>query len=67
MACPDGKQIAYYKFDETDMSKNFQWTYLMGGFIQRKKHLNIQKLEDNSLVKIYHYNLHKNRKVFYIY
>tara|TARA_B100001250_G_scaffold253649_1_gene218169 strand:- start:12089 stop:14236 length:2148 start_codon:yes stop_codon:yes gene_type:complete len=57
---PDGKHIAYYKFDETYV-KEFSMDLFKGGLYPTQEVFKYPKAgEDNSLVKIYLYNLDKD-------
>lgn len=57
---PDGKHIAYYKFDEAYV-KEFSMDLFKGGLYPTQEVFKYPKAgEDNSLVKIYLYNLDKD-------
>ena len=57
---PDGKNIAYYKFDETYV-KEFSMDIFKGGLYPKQEVFKYPKAgENNSVVKIYLYNLDKN-------
>lgn len=63
---PDGKHIAYYKFDESHV-KEFSMDLFKGGLYPTQEVFKYPKAgEDNSVVRIYIYNLEK-RKNNYIY
>ena len=63
---PDGKHIAYYKFDETNV-KDFSMDIFGNGLYPSQEVFKYPKAgEDNSIVKIYVYNLKKD-KHHYIY
>jgi dipeptidyl-peptidase 4 len=63
---PDGKHIAYYKFDETHV-KEFSMDLFKGGLYPTQEVFKYPKAgEDNSVVKVYFYNLEKD-KSNYIY
>jgi len=63
---PDGEHIAYYKFDETHV-KEFSMNLFKGGLYPTQEVFKYPKAgEDNSVVKIYFYNL-ENNKSTYIY
>ena len=61
---PDGENIAYYKFDETHV-KEFSMDLFKGGLYPTQEVFKYPKAgEDNSVVKIYTYNLKENRSTF---
>jgi dipeptidyl-peptidase-4 len=63
---PDGETIAYYKFDETHV-KEFSMNLFKGGLYPTQEVFKYPKAgEDNSIVKIYFYNLESNKST-YIY
>jgi dipeptidyl-peptidase-4 len=63
---PDGENIAYYKFDETHV-KEFSMDLFKGGLYPTQEVFKYPKTgEDNSVVKVYFYNLESN-KSSYIY
>ena len=63
---PDGKHIAYYKFDETYV-KEFSMDLFKGGLYPTQEVFKYPKAgEDNSVVKVYFYNLESNKST-YIY
>jgi dipeptidyl-peptidase-4 len=63
---PDGKHIAYYKFDETNV-KEFSMDLFKGGLYPTQEVFKYPKAgEENSVVRIYFYNL-KEDKSTYIY
>ena len=63
---PDGKHIAYYKFDESNV-KEFSMDIFKGGLYPTQEVFKYPKAgENNSVVKIYLYNLDKNTSS-YIY
>jgi dipeptidyl-peptidase-4 len=63
---PDGEHIAYYKFDETHV-KEFSMDLFKGGLYPTQEVFKYPKAgEDNSVVKIYFYNLGSNKST-YIY
>ncbi|MDG1426619.1 MAG: S9 family peptidase [Flavobacteriales bacterium] len=63
---PDGEHIAYYKFDETNV-KEFSMDLFKGGLYPTQEVFKYPKAgEENSVVKIYFYNL-KEDKSTYIY
>ena len=63
---PDGKHIAYYKFDESHV-KEFSMDLFKGGLYPTQEVFKYPKAgEDNSVVRIYIYNL-ENKKSNYIY
>ena len=63
---PDGEHIAYYKFDETHV-KEFSMDLFKGGLYPTQEVFKYPKAgEDNSIVKVYFYNLEKDKNT-YIY
>ena len=63
---PDGEHLAYYKFDETNV-KEFSMDLFKGELYPTQQVFKYPKAgEDNSVVKIYFYNL-KNQKNTFIY
>ena len=63
---PDGKHIAYYKFDETHV-KEFSMDLFKGGLYPTQEVFKYPKAgEENSIVKVYFYNLEKDKNT-YIY
>ena len=63
---PDGENIAYYKFDETHV-KEFSMDLFKGGLYPTQEVFKYPKAgEDNSIVKVYFYNIAKNKST-YIY
>jgi dipeptidyl-peptidase-4 len=63
---PDGEHIAYYKFDETHV-KEFSMDLFKGGLYPTQEVFKYPKAgEENSIVKVYFYNLEKNKNT-YIY
>ena len=63
---PDGEHIAYYKFDESEV-KEFSMDLFKEGLYPTQEVFKYPKAgEDNSVVKIYFYNL-ANNKDTYIY
>ena len=63
---PDGKHISYYKFDESHV-KEFSMDLFKGGLYPTQEVFKYPKAgEDNSVVRIYIYNL-ENKKSNYIY
>jgi dipeptidyl-peptidase-4 len=63
---PDGDYIAYYKFDESNV-KEFSMDLFKGGLYPIQEVFKYPKTgEDNSVVKVYFYNLETN-KSNYIY
>ncbi|MDC0249658.1 S9 family peptidase, partial [Flavobacteriales bacterium] len=63
---PDGKHIAYYKFDESHV-KEFSMDLFKGGLYPTQEVFKYPKAgEDNSVVKIYFYNLATDKNT-YIY
>ena len=61
---PDGKHLAYYKFDETYV-KEFSMDLFKGGLYPTQEVFKYPKAgEDNSVVKIYFYNLQENKNTF---
>ena len=63
---PDGEHLAYYKFDETYV-KEFSMDLFKGELYPTQQVFKYPKAgEDNSVVKIYFYNL-KNQKNTFIY
>ena len=63
---PDGKHIAYYKFDESHV-KEFSMDLFKGGLYPTQEVFKYPKAgEDNSVVRVYIYNL-ENKKSSYIY
>ena len=63
---PDGEHIAYYKFDETHV-KEFSMDLFKGGLYPTQEVFKYPKAgEDNSIVKVYFYNIAKNKST-YIY
>ena len=58
---PDGEHIAFYKFDETDV-KEFSMDLFKGNLYPTQEKFKYPKAgENNSIVKIYFYNLKKNK------
>jgi len=58
---PDGEHIAYYKFDETHV-KEFSMDLFKGGLYPTQEVFKYPKAgEDNSIVKVYFYNIAKNK------
>ena len=56
---PDGEHIAYYKFDETHV-KEFSMDLFKGGLYPTQEVFKYPKAgEENSIVKVYFYNLEK--------
>ena len=56
---PDGKNIAYYKFDESNV-KEFSMDLFKGGLYPTQEVFKYPKAgEDNSIVKVYTYNLER--------
>ncbi len=63
---PDGEHIAYYKFDETHV-KEFSMDLFKGGLYPTQDVFKYPKAgEDNSVVKVYFYNLEDDKST-YIY
>ena len=63
---PDGENIAYYKFDETHV-KEFSMDLFKGGLYPTQEVFKYPKAgEDNSVVKVYFYNLEQDKST-YIY
>ena len=63
---PDGEHIAYYKFDETNV-KEFSMDLFKGGLYPTQEVFKYPKAgEENSVVRIYFYNLKKDKST-YIY
>ena len=63
---PDGEHIAYYKFDETHV-KEFSMDLFKGGLYPTQEVFKYPKAgEENSIVKVYFYNLEKDKST-YIY
>ncbi len=63
---PDGEHIAYYKFDESNV-KEFSMDLFKGGLYPAQEVFKYPKAgEDNSLVKVYFYNLESDKNT-YIY
>jgi len=63
---PDGEHIAYYKFNETNV-KEFSMDLFKGGLYPTQEVFKYPKAgEDNSIVKVYFYNIAKNKST-YIY
>jgi dipeptidyl-peptidase-4 len=63
---PDGKHIAYYKFDESHV-KEFSMDLFKGGLYPTQEVFKYPKAgEDNSVVRVYIYNI-ENKKSNYIY
>jgi len=63
---PDGEHIAYYKFDETHV-KEFSMDLFKGGLYPTQEVFKYPKAgEENSIVKVYFYNIAKNKST-YIY
>ena len=63
---PDGEHIAYYKFDETHV-KEFSMDLFKGGLYPTQEVFKYPKAgEENSIVKVYFYNLEKEKNT-YIY
>ena len=63
---PDGEHIAYYKFDESEV-KEFSMDLFKEGLYPTQEVFKYPKAgEDNSVVKIYFYNLANNKNT-YIY
>ena len=63
---PDGEHIAYYKFDETHV-KEFSMDLFKGGLYPTQEVFKYPKAgEENSIVKVYFYNLEKDKNT-YIY
>ena len=63
---PDGEHIAYYKFDETHV-KEFSMDLFKGGLYPTQDVFKYPKAgEDNSVVKVYFYNLEEDKSK-YIY
>ena len=63
---PDGEHIAYYKFNETYV-KEFSMDLFKGGLYPTQEVFKYPKAgEENSIVKVYFYNLEKNKST-YIY
>ncbi len=61
---PDGENIAYYKFNETHV-KEFSMDLFKGGLYPTQEIFKYPKAgEDNSVVKIYTYNLKENKSTF---
>ena len=61
---PDGKHIAYYKFDETYV-KEFSMDLFKGGLYPTQDVFKYPKAgEDNSVVKIYFYSLQDKQSTF---
>ena len=61
---PDGEHIAYYKFDETHV-KEFSMDLFKGGLYPTQEVFKYPKAgEDNSVVKVYFYNLTANKSTF---
>lgn len=61
---PDGENIAYYKFDETHV-KEFSMDLFKGGLYPTQEVFKYPKAgEDNSVVKIYTYNLKEDKSNF---
>ena len=61
---PDGKNIAYYKFNETFV-KEFSMDLFKGGLYPTQEKFKYPKAgEENSVVKIYFYNLEKKQNTF---
>ncbi|HIK62377.1 MAG TPA: S9 family peptidase [Flavobacteriales bacterium] len=60
----DGDYLAYYKFDETHV-KEFSMDLFKGGLYPTQEVFKYPKAgEDNSVVKIYTYNLKENKSTF---
>ena len=63
---PDGAHIAYYKFDESHV-KEFSMDLFKGGLYPTQEVFKYPKAgEDNSVVKVYFYNLEQDKST-YIY
>ncbi|MBC8265430.1 MAG: S9 family peptidase [Flavobacteriales bacterium] len=63
---PDGEHIAYYKFDESNV-KEFSMDLFKGGLYPTQDVFKYPKAgEDNSVVKVYFYNLEQDKST-YIY
>jgi len=63
---PDGEHIAYFKFDETHV-KEFSMDLFKGGLYPTQEVFKYPKAgEENSMVKVYFYNLEKEKNT-YIY
>ncbi len=63
---PDGEHIAYYKFDESGV-KEFSMDLFKGGLYPTQEVFKYPKAgEDNSVVKVYFYNLESDKNT-YIY
>jgi len=63
---PDGEHIAYYKFDESQV-KEFSMDLFKGGLYPTQEVFKYPKAgEDNSVVKVYFYNLEQDKST-YIY
>ena len=61
---PDGEHIAYYKFDESTV-KEFSMDLFKGGLYPTQEVFKYPKAgEDNSVVKVYFYNLTANKSTF---
>jgi dipeptidyl-peptidase-4 len=61
---PDGEHIAYYKFDETNV-KEFSMDLFKGGLYPTQEVFKYPKAgEENSVVKIYFYNLKEHKSTF---
>jgi len=61
---PDGEHIAYYKFDESAV-KEFSMDLFKGGLYPTQEVFKYPKAgEDNSVVKVYFYNLTANKSTF---
>ena len=61
---PDGRHIAYYKFDETSV-KEFSMNLFNGGLYPTQEIFKYPKAgEDNSIVKIYFYSIEENKSTF---
>jgi len=61
---PDGEYIAYYKFDETHV-KEFSMDLFKGGLYPTQEVFKYPKAgEDNSVVKVYFYNLKEAKSTF---
>jgi dipeptidyl-peptidase-4 len=61
---PDGKHLAFYRFDETYV-KEFSMDLFKGGLYPTQETFKYPKAgEDNSVVKIYFYNLQEDQSTF---
>lgn len=61
---PDGEHIAYYKFDETNV-KEFSMDLFKGGLYPTQEVFKYPKAgEENSVVRIYFYNLKEDKSTF---